>query len=59
MQFIGVIFSVKPTIITELCEHKTFVNNMNKNDNKNKKKKNNSQFCDIPLWYFANLPDAL
>ena len=45
-QFIGVIFRVKPTIMTELCERKTFVKNKNKNEN-------NSQFCH---FWFDTLP---
>ena len=50
-QLIGVIFSVKPTTMTELCERKLFV----KNENKNNKK--NSRFCHFLVWYFAGVSD--
>ena len=37
-QIIGVIFRAKSTIMTELCERKSFVKDKNRNENENKNK---------------------
>ena len=54
-QFIGVVFRVKPTIMTKLCERKLFVKNKNENKNKNKNR-NNQRFCQ---FQFGTLPMSL
>ena len=47
---ICVIFRMKPTIMAELYERKTFV--------KNKDKKSKTQFCHFPVWYLDSVCDA-